>query len=257
MPSSEYEPPSPNVTSLDSAQPEPDDDTLAELDRISFSEILDEDPRPSFVLSLDADAVVTHNIRPIFCNASLRQHDRLLRSIVCVLPNHDGKGFRHWATKAITLEDAPTFTLEYYGLCWTQWTVRGRWRIISGDAFFRSTKDPEKTSRSKPSQHDTAKDLELEDSGCFGKEHTPAVAHFTKTTPPENAPKLETASDSSSAKIRHSISRTGSALRLSPPDEFVMVDWTVPHPTGTISDHIAYTRGIDWANTPIGPMETW
>jgi hypothetical protein len=38
---------------------------------LAFSEILDCDSRPTFVVDLDSDWVVRDEIRPVFCNAAL------------------------------------------------------------------------------------------------------------------------------------------------------------------------------------------
>lgn len=254
--------PSPNITSFDSAQPVTNEDTLEELDRLPFREILDEDPRPSFVLALDTGSVAAHNLRPIFCNASLRQHDRLLRSIMWALQKHPSndagttyREFRDWAIKTVTLEDASPFTLEYHGMCWTQWTVRGKWRMIAGTALFRLTKNPKKGSRSEPVQHDTMACAQVEVPDA-SKEQTPALATSTEASLPEDV-LLKTTSESLATNTRSSVSRTGSTLTLSSPEESIMIDWTVPHPTGAISDHIAYARGVNWTNTPVGPMESW
>jgi hypothetical protein len=267
MPTPNSELPSPNITSLDNAQPTPNDDTLEELDRLPFREILDEDPRPSFVLALDKDSVAAHSIRPIFCNASLRQYERLLRSIVYALQKHPSneantayREFRDWTTKTVslekTLEDASPFTLEYHGMCWTQWTVRGKWRIIGGTALFRLTKENKKDLRPAASQHNAVRNVESEVQN-LSKERIPAVSPSIQASLSEDAQQLNTTSESLGTKTRPSVSRTSSTLTLSSPDEDIMIDWTVPHPTGIVPDHIAYARGVDWASTPLGPMETW
>src|SRR5262245_7326676 len=79
-----HQPATPDIDSKD-VENDFDQQDFNELDNISPREILDQDSRPTFVLDLDSDYLdygsTRHGIRPIFCNAALRFHDRLLESI--------------------------------------------------------------------------------------------------------------------------------------------------------------------------------
>ncbi|KAK6600138.1 Hybrid signal transduction histidine kinase K 1 [Botrytis cinerea] len=39
--------------------------------------------------------------------------------------------------------------------------------------------------------------------------------------------------------------------------ESPVADWTVERPEGYLSDHIVFTRSVDWSSTPLGPMNSW
>jgi hypothetical protein len=127
---------------------------LQELDSLSLKEILDEDSRPTFVLDLDPDLVdESLAIQPVFCNAALKLHSRLLDSIVeaseeCISRDPAAAtydGFRSWATgisRFNNSKDIFPLTILYQGLLWTGSTLRQRWRIISGNALYRASDIP-------------------------------------------------------------------------------------------------------------------
>lgn len=80
---------------------------LQDLDSLSLKEILDEDSRPTFIVDLDPDFVnESAVIQPVFCNAALKLHSRLLDSITEPSDNDQDSGslaatypdFRNWVT---------------------------------------------------------------------------------------------------------------------------------------------------------------
>ena len=60
-------------------------ESLDELSNVSFTDVLDQDSRPTFVIDLDPDDLDTAStkevILPIFCNAALRTFEQLLDAI--------------------------------------------------------------------------------------------------------------------------------------------------------------------------------
>jgi hypothetical protein len=182
--------PPPLDQSLPNATPPPDslhseleDEAFNELDRLSLKEILDQDSRPTFVVDLDPDYPVGNAIQPIFCNAALRLHDRLLDCITGATDtNVANEGladtttyddFRTWATGVSRYNDSKDvfpLTLHYQALLWTGSTIRQRWRLISGNALFQTSDIPKgnlqsgtsskvKTSCSDSKTPDPVKDL--------------------------------------------------------------------------------------------------
>jgi hypothetical protein len=131
---------------------------LEELAGVSLREVLDQDSRPTFVLDLDSDYIdygSDHEaIQPLFCNAALRQHNRLLDSIAD--PNAEVTGdedngttyqeFMSWATGATKFDDSRDvfpLTLTYHNLLWTGSTIRRRWRIVSGYQYYYNSHLPQ------------------------------------------------------------------------------------------------------------------
>lgn len=163
MASPSRELPSPDATPLESPHSDLEEEAFSELDKLSLKEILDQDSRPTFVLDLDPDYSIGHAIRPIFCNAALRLHDRLLDSVTGAsdgnlvgegIENTSYDDFRIWATGVSRHNDSKELfplTILYQALLWTGFTVRQRWRIISGNALFQSSDIPSGSLRSAPS----------------------------------------------------------------------------------------------------------
>ncbi|KAJ4354374.1 uncharacterized protein N0V89_006109 [Didymosphaeria variabile] len=124
-----------------------DHEAVKELDAIGFREILDQDPRPTFVLDLDSDYLdyggIKTSIRPIFCNAALSLHDRLLDRITGS-STEDVQAestptsylqFKSWVTSVSEFDDSRDVfpqTFLYEGMLWTGFTSRQRWRFVSG-----------------------------------------------------------------------------------------------------------------------------
>lgn len=240
-----------------------DDAAFAELDGFSLKEIWDADSRPLFVLDLDPDFVVgdKHAIRPIFCNAALRQHDQLLDNITGVAEDNvepDSEAttydeFRTWATgtsRFNDLKDVFPLTLQYRSLLWTGSTVRSRFRIISGNALFQTSNIPkgDLTSARKPR-------LKTSRTANPAAALASAAAIPTREIMP-SAPQPETPSVTLSKDTSKNTSGTTSSLTLSTPDNSVP-DWTVSNPVGILPDHVAFARKVDWASTPLGPMDKW
>jgi hypothetical protein len=123
-------PASPTVRSMDSIESRALD-AFSELDAISLKEVLDSDSRPMFVLDLDSDYVEVagckDEIRPIFMNAALRSHDRLLDSVTGASTEQTASDsdrttydeFHSWATGVTKFDDSRDVfpsTLIYQGL---------------------------------------------------------------------------------------------------------------------------------------------
>lgn len=147
------------------------------LDDLSIRELLDADSRPTFVIDLDPDEPVSDfitTISPIFCNASLRFHERLHDAVIgneqsnidtsghehstngagrrpMAGSNHESEpavtheAFKAWATGVTTHDDSKdVFPLSFLfqGLLWTGSTVAKRWRFISGNRLWRAEDEP-------------------------------------------------------------------------------------------------------------------
>ncbi|KAH7386103.1 putative histidine kinase HHK16p [Pyrenochaeta sp. MPI-SDFR-AT-0127] len=229
--------------------------------------IWDVDSRPLFVLDLDPDFVVhdKHAIRPIFCNAALRQHVQLLDNITgttedSVEPGSDAttyEQFRIWATGTSRFnnsKDVFPLTLQYRCLLWTGSTVRSRFRIISGNALFQASNIPRGDLLSAPRSHPKTGRADATSANPAAALASAAAIPTREILPSVRQP--ETPSVTLSRDTSKNTSGTSSSVTLSTPDNSVP-DWTVPDPVGILSDHVAFARKVDWANTPLGPMEKW
>jgi hypothetical protein len=241
-----------------------EDDAFTELDRLSFREILNEDSRPTFILDLDPDYAVGRTIRPVFSNRSLKQHGRLLAYITGDAKETDGSedlglmttydDFRDWAmgvSKSNDSKDIFPLTLHYRRLVWTGSTIRQRWRIISGNAIHQAHNVLGKSSPPPPSEEPQPT--------CHGvkiPEPTRALASAAAIPTDEILPRGVQQPHSDSVILGTRRKSGGSSVTLGTPDSSCP-DWTVPHPRGAFTDHVAFARTVDWASTPLGPMSEW
>lgn len=254
---------------------------MQDLDSLSLKEILDEDSRPTFIIDLDPDFTNgIPTIQPVFCNAALKLHSRLLDSVV-EQPSEECQDhgstaatyndFYNWATgvsKFNNSKDIFPLTLLYQGLLWTGSTVRQRWRIISGNALYRASDIPKNgLSDIVPTRPEITK--RVSEAAKARKAATPTrpvvitAANSTAMPPADSARSLFPQPKSESDTMTNSLSKntgkssgSSSAVTISSPDD-VVPDHTVAKPKGLLTEHARFIRNIDWASTPLGGMETW
>ena len=193
------------------------------LSDIGMIELLECDPRPTFILDLERAQPPYHGLlHPVFSNASLQRLPRIL------LPVRIGEDvtadddeleqhldFREWATRLPTRGDIAnghSLPFDYHNLSWTSLTLRERWRIISGSTNgLRDTSAGALPDRPAGSQKD-----------CQG---------------------LDNASRDSRAYEEKEKRQAGA-----------YPTWVDDLPT---SEHIQIFKSIDWSATALGPLGTW
>jgi hypothetical protein len=263
-------------------------DTFSDLDTISLREVLESDSRPTFILDLDSDYVDLANrkdaIRPIFMNAALRSHDRLLDSITGALTEGTESdlnttayhNFHSWATGITKFDDSRDVfpsALNYRGLHWTGSTIRQRWRMISGHLITQVADVPKGNLFSSASEElvtaidrnrsprPTATQAGSSSLNSSMQPHpsssklTPTIRSKT-TNPVSSAQISKERSSKASERTSNDTSTSSTSIALSSP-KHVVPDWTVADPKGVLSDHLLFARSIDWAATPLGPMSSW
>lgn len=241
--------------------------SLNEFNGFDVTEILDQDSRPTFVLDLDPDddtPCPLYGHDPVFCNSALRLHERLTDAITGargdIEPNTGPtyQDFRLWATSITRHDDSKDcFPLSflYADMLWTGCTVRKRWRIISGSLWnpgipvrdlIVSAAHQSRTSSDKSSMKASAPAATDGSTNTANSTLIPSRQRQL-TSPPKDLLTTSSSTDVSSMSVR---------LELGAPDR-ACPDWTVPKPTGIISDHIAVARAVKWEMTPLGPMDQW
>ncbi|KAF1996005.1 hypothetical protein P154DRAFT_444246 [Amniculicola lignicola CBS 123094] len=251
---------------------------MDELDRVGFKEILDQDSRPTFILDLDSDYVELADsrdvVQPIFCNAALRQHVRLLDNVtgasldsshgntasettVKTRPMVDAyRGFYGWTTgKFNDTRDVFPLTCMFDGLLWTGSTIRQRWRIISGNLCYQVSNLPQgdlfSASPDRPPAAEKKKVpiQEREVAKTVSPEVTALSLPLPTVTDPGVAP-------SESKNTSNDTSGSGSSVTLASPESAV-ADWTAATIAGVLPEFLAFARTVNWASTPLGPMAKW
>ncbi|KAL1798910.1 hypothetical protein ACET3X_002947 [Alternaria dauci] len=204
-------------------------------------------------------------IQPVFCNAALKEQEQLLEQIIGTSQsyhNSTGTGashdeFRIWATYLSRFNDSRDLfpiTIEFENWLWLGVSIYPNWRMISAHTLFKD----EDVSEADPLCASTPR---LEKEG-----HSDMTADVAKALASAEAiPTREIIEDVQRPKFpsvllgkdrNRNSSSSISAVTLSTPDSSVP-DWTVPHPRGVLSDYLQFVRSIDWAVTPLGPMNRW
>ncbi|KAK4180903.1 hypothetical protein QBC36DRAFT_319342 [Triangularia setosa] len=224
---------------------------------------------------------------PVFCNAALRLYERLYDGLIGL----DAQGlppeqepqdasfddFKKWATGVTTHDDSKdVFPLSFlYGdLLWTGSTVRKRWRLISGNCLWRAAEVASPvgdlsagapaevatggfvaehslkatSQRAPPSERQT--DTSLPVSG------TTIAVKYSKPKSGRLPPKSFFSTRQTPAGSSDDTTKSSASITLAAPEKSV-ADWTCAEPSGVLSPHIQYARTVNWATTPLGPMEKW
>ena len=273
-------------------------DPADELASLPISDILDADSRPTFVIDLDPDELASSGsdaIVPVFCNAALRSHERLLDAITSRDPDAQAPpsggpavgavaatklspatAFRAWATGVTPHDDSKdVFPLScvYADMLWTGSTVRQRWRLISGNRLWRADSDQpiKDLSSGVPPEVATGGLRAAHAKAAAAAAEAAEAAQASEPAPPRDSTRgAETTASASSKRSKPSFypsTTTGSdetagssqatSIVLSTAPEKAVADWTVPNPKGSLSDHIKLARSINWSTTPLGAMESW
>jgi hypothetical protein len=195
---------------------------------LGIAVFLEADPRPTFVLNVDAN--LNDALEPVFLNESLRSDVQLLKSLPFkTKPNSPGppskvlsSNFKLWIKDLAQLGDLG-LSCSYSGIAWTGFIVSRRWIVISGECA--SLPSPSSLPVRSESPADTT--------------DGPPRLRRTLTDSEENL------------------------LLISPvPHEAAFAtpgtpDWTVKNPVGELPQHIIFARSVDWSATPLGDMATW
>lgn len=129
------------------------------LSAMSSTELLEHDPRPTFVIDLQRPFDEEGRLRPVFRNTALKSEPRVGTSSLAsshVPIQRDEEEFQSWATRPTNT------TLIYHGLMWICYTVKKRWRVISGNNIQASSSAPvphtkmEDSGATTPLDHRTA-----------------------------------------------------------------------------------------------------
>lgn len=199
--------------------------------------------------------------------------------------------FKRWASGVTPHDDSKdVFPLAFlYGnMLWTGSTVRRRWRLISGNHLWRADvplgdlssrtplevatggakveqalKTPEHAIEPVPkaqSVHENVQPVGLEGGTVTAVATTAAVPASTDLVPSKqdtrrSEPYYFPKTSEKSSNDAGGSTQSGSTPLGAP--EKAVADWTVPNPKGLLLSHAQYAREVNWAGTPLGPMEAW
>jgi PAS domain S-box-containing protein len=247
------------------------------LQHASVIELLEQDERPTFVIDLQN----RNNFDPgplsiVFANAALRASGGVIGLVIGDTsdPEHtaDFARFKAWILSFVNTRNNESMdvclpSLSYGGISWTCSTLRRRFRFVSGNASAVSitptspspitqassvldqrARGPIPTKPSEGRRDRPASEIDY----FVGIDHasSPTGSHARSHSEPRT--KLDGAVDGVVGRGDED------DLMSTPVEEVQTFDWTrIPIDTPNIPPHVAFARSVDWASTPLGPLEDW
>ena len=299
------------------------DDSLRILGSVGIVELLEQDPRPTFIIDLtDSLNYSSGSILMMFGNSSLRSNPSLLELVTGRATNsspgapfvNTSPRFKSWLLCLGGQGEIPDVNpppMEYGGVIWSCLTLRKRLRVVSGSGPYSiSPSLPSKSASfefavpssslplSSGHRHESSSGsipaliytTEDEPQDYFGNTAPPPLDEqdyipednsdmTISTTEPPNlgvttigfnermfgrSSEMPNPIDSCSSFTNECVFRTVTAGDIdwlsrvpSPPKEIGFFDWTRLPISDSLPRHIQFARSVDWAATPLGPIEYW
>jgi hypothetical protein len=252
------------------------------LNNVGIIELLEQDERPTFII----DVANTANFHPgaplqiVFANASLRAYESILEMIAGkadldspgVAVTTDFPEFKAWTLSFVKNGESLDICLPsflYGGVTWTCSTLRKRLRLISGSgnnimtgASGSSSNGPLSSSSVVSERKSTFARSPLgetsQPSDYFGDATLPAVpSSGSSPLPFTSTSGSVTGNPPKQAMIAAQSEVTTSELTQTRYPENSSFDWTRLPMSAALPRHIQFARSVDWASTPLGPIENW
>lgn len=230
-----------------------------DLNAIGVIEGFEHDGRPTFIVDLFADANVNNNsLQVVYGNPSMQASSDLLDVIsgkndIEILRSSMAKDytdFKSWATDSTKHEKAADLchpSLLYGRYLWTGFTLRKRWRVISGTQY----KDP-------PGVNSTDTSKESLKAAVNGTEWIKESSDESQVDRLNGRIVIDEKllSCSPETSNRSTNAELDALLQISTKSTTSGFDWARSFSTH-LSHHIQLVRSVDWASTALGPMERW
>ncbi|KAL6705939.1 hypothetical protein ACN47E_006218 [Coniothyrium glycines] len=271
-------------------------DPLKLLGSVGIVELLEQDGRPTFIVDVGDMANYTPDSSPIpiiFSNTALRSSPSSWDLIAGKPPDQPDDHatqalyhFRAWLMSASTPGDSPhstTTSIEHGGIIWSSYTLRRRLRVVSGAiTSYTGTSIASTSARNEstiPSVSSLGTSMDTSSSArtsepqdYFGSNAPPPPQG--EPTPPISAQQNATVDNNTDSPDDGSgLFPKGSKMALSsvedsssfaneestnPADrDMGFFDWTRLSLSSSLPRHIQFARSVDWASTPLGPIEYW
>lgn len=241
------------------------------INNVGVIEILEQDDRPTFLVDLNNTANASRpGFRIHYMNPALKSSKMLLRDLLIVDQSSTEAAeayaeFKAWIFSPIKTQDGkdlPQAPYQYANALWTSSTLRRRFRFIKTEASFVENRtesplpmDEEETlprapSRgASPSLPVTPDAEEIAAADYFG-EATRKASQDSETATGLNLVPMDTDMDR-----RHPDDFTNEVLQSQPAK--ASFDWTRITLSDSLPEHIKFARAVDWASTPLGPIDDW
>lgn len=257
---------------------------------VGIIELLEQEERPTFII----DVANLTNFSPgplniVYANPSLRAYEAILEMITGkadldspgIAVTNDFPEFKAWALSFVKNGESLDICLPsflYGGITWTCSTLRKRLRLISGNGHVISaaagsagssngalsssshTSERPRASRNHYARSPLAASLEASD--YFGDAMPDQPFSSTGTSSPIELVESPGLSDETSVPPKQAMLASQSDILTSQMmmrrySEASSFDWTRLPISAALPRHIKFARSIDWAATPLGPIESW
>lgn len=271
-------------------------DPLKLLGSVGIVELLEHDTRPTFIIDIAEASNYTPgstNLHILFANNALRSNP----SIWELVPSGDHvpdsgtspeapSQFKRWLLSTVVHGDnadinPPLF--EYGGVAWTCYTLRRRLRVVSSAAPTPVRPTIPSTSLSNEFPIPSMPSNQLNNTG--GAKPPPDEQDYFGDSVPtleeqqdvSEAASKKTMTDASVTHLKNDEPPDLDKLDLQSPDRYPtfnnigqhvipnapeehdvgFFDWTRLPLSSNLPRHIEFARSVDWASTPLGPIEYW
>ncbi|RYP03956.1 hypothetical protein DL764_004790 [Monosporascus ibericus] len=244
------------------------------LQNIGVLELLERDDRPTFIVDCQNSASnIYDSFSILWANAALQVSDPIRHLISGDFQNDDDakdefNNFRMWVKHSGVHPDGldvfvPSF--RYGGLNWTCCTIRDRFRFVSANtsaASVASATSVARTSPEPPLEREASVDSRARGLSPNAHPETPSDAvdrdYFgsINTVEADDRVMPDAGSDADEQALldRNSVFTPG----IYPGGiEQASFDWTRIPIAPDLPEHIRFARSVDWASTPLGPIDFW
>lgn len=233
-------------------------------------ELVEQDQRPTFLVDIANAANASRpGLHILYYNTSLRTSHDFLQLLTVEQDDSTNATefgrFKSWVLTPVPGSDgqdiiSPSHT--YGGVIWTCSTLRRRFRFISGEATIvrRDSATPLAPSNKQDETVDR-ETIELVQSGPTTPIPEPVDPPDYFGDAPSKEPQTETVLEiigdamDEEPDRHHPDAFTNEVLQSQP--VWSSFDWTRIPLSENLPDHIRFVRSVDWASTPLGPIEEW
>ncbi|KAE9368499.1 hypothetical protein N431DRAFT_414964 [Stipitochalara longipes BDJ] len=246
------------------------------LGSVGIIELLEQDERPAFII----DIANPTNFSPgplqiVFANASLRAYESVLEMVTGnadldspgIAVTNDFPEFKAWVLSFVKNGESldlclPSFS--YGGVTWSCSTLRRRLRLISasGNSLPSNVTSGSSNGALSASSHFSERARESSEPSDYFGDAVPPVISTAGSSPLQiiSNSRLEEDDEGSIPKqamiASQSTALTTEMMQARYP-ESSSFDWTRLPMSAALPRHIQFAKSIDWAATPLGPMESW
>lgn len=239
-------------------------------------ELLEQDERPTFVIDLKDTANFDEGpLHIVFANAALRASGGVMGLVLgdTADPEHGAEfsRFKAWTLSFVKDNESMDVclpSLSYGGVSWTCSTLRRRFRFVSGNtsavSITPTSPSPIAHASSVLAQrtegpipvkaaevHPERPASEVDYFGGVARASSQTSSHARSRSEPRAKP------DAVLDAIL-GLKEDYDTLSTEPEEVIPTFDWTkFPIDTTNIAAHLAFARSVDWASTPLGPLEDW